>query len=114
VRLGPRFSQTRVVNGVRATAIVEVVCFEPGRALTLRGGAKGVQVQIAYRLRPAQGGTEVELECEVWGRGVMRVLTPVILQYVERLEGDHLERLARALGPTPVPTRAAPEARAQA
>lgn len=106
VGLGARFSQTRVVNGICVTAIVEVVRFEPARVLAMRGGAKGVEVELRYTLLPAPGGTRIELDVEVCGRGMMRVLTPLILQYVEREEGDHLDRLARALGPIALPAAA--------
>lgn len=106
VQLGTRFAQTRVVNGVSATAVARVVDFDAPRRLALRGGAKGVEVEFRYTLLPAPGGTRVELTCDVEGKGVMKVFNPLILQFVEREEGAHLDRLAEVLGPTALPPAA--------
>src|SRR5687767_10711193 len=62
VRTGTRFRETRRMFGREATVEMEVQAFDPPRSYAIGCDSCGARYRTQMRFRPAQGGTEIEME----------------------------------------------------
>jgi carbon monoxide dehydrogenase subunit G len=95
---GTRLRETRTMHGKEATAELEVVEHERPHRHVVVADVHNIRVQYAYRFEREGDGTRVSLSCRVEGRGIKRVLAPLVAAVMKREDGDHLERLRAAIG----------------
>ena len=95
--VGTRLRETRIVNGKEAQAELEIVEYEPPQRYAVRNETMGVETIYRYQLTPEKGGTRVDLVCEVKANGLKKVVVPLVVTMLKKEDGDHLERLKRAL-----------------
>jgi hypothetical protein len=53
-----------IKNGKEEQSELEVVEYEPGRKYAVRNVTQGITTIYTYSLRPADGGTQISLDCE--------------------------------------------------
>jgi carbon monoxide dehydrogenase subunit G len=97
VGVGTRYRETRLMNGKAEQAELEVVDYVPGEKYAMRNLTAGIETVYRYTFRPEGGGTRVDLACEVRARGLKKLLLPLVVSILKREDGDHLQRVKRAL-----------------
>ena len=97
LRVGTRFRETRIMHGKPHTTDLELIAFDPEAGFTMRSVQEGIQVTYSYEIRAADRGSCVTLRCEVEGRGVKRLLAPVVAAFMAKMDGDQLHRLRAAM-----------------
>lgn len=97
MQAGSRLREVRVVNGKEATAELEVRAYERPSRYVVGVFQEGIDVEYTFVCRPEAGGTRVDLSCTVEGRGLKRVMAPLVAGLMKREDGDHLERLKAAM-----------------
>lgn len=95
--VGSKLRETREMKGERHTTELEVVRFDRPRRFGVRNETKGVEVVYEYLFEPSRGGTEILLECRLAASGFRRFLLPVVAKVLQKEDGEHLERLKRAI-----------------
>ena len=95
--VGTRFRETRMMNGKEAVAELEVVGFEPGQRYAVRNVTEGITSTYTYTFSPADGGTAIDLECEVTAGGLKKLMVPVVASILKKEDGDHLQQLKAAM-----------------
>ena len=98
IGIGTRIRETREVRGKRATTELEIIGHEPPNKFAVLAEVSNIRVVYSYRFEAADDGTDVVMECSVNGRGIKRLLTPLVANVLKREDGDHLRRLAAAMG----------------
>lgn len=93
VQAGTQFRETRIVNGQEATAVLNVVAWEPNRKYSVANETNGVEVTCHYSFIPQNEGTRVNLVCNVTAGGLKKALVPVVTAVMKKEDGDHLEHL---------------------
>ena len=97
VGVGTRYRETRLMNGKEAHAELEVVDYEPGQKYAMRNLTEGIETVYRYTFHPEAGGTRVNLVCEVKAGGLKKLMLPLVVSVLKREDGDHLQRLKKAL-----------------
>ena len=59
--------------------------------------AEGFRVEYRYELEPVGERTRVTLIADISASGLKKLMTPVVKRIIEKMDGDHLERLAAAM-----------------
>ena len=95
--VGTRYRETRLMNGKEAHAELEVVEYEPGQKYAMRNLTEGIETVYRYTFHPEAGGTRVDLVCEVKANGLKKLMLPMVVSVLKREDGDHLQRLKKAL-----------------
>ena len=75
---------------------LNVSSFEPPSRLGLHVEAKVMKGDLSFRLAPNSAGTEVTYEAQMWGKGLMRLMTGMMNRMMAAEDDDILDRL-RAL-----------------
>jgi hypothetical protein len=97
LELGTRVERVASFMGRRIEYVLEVVRFEPGRALEMRAVRSPFPMLVSYVVEEARDSSIVSLRVEGGPGGPMRVLHPLMVWQVRRnLRGD-LDRLRRVL-----------------
>lgn len=97
VRVGTRYRETRLMNGKEESAELEVAAYNPHETYAVKNETAGVKTMYRYTFRPEAGGTRVDLVCEVRAGGIKKLLLPLVVSVLKREDGDHLQRLKKAL-----------------
>jgi hypothetical protein len=97
VRPGTRFRETRVVHGKPHTTDMALVAFDPESGFVMRAETSGIEVTYTYEVSALDGGSRVALRCEVRGRGLKRLVAPLVAMEMAKMDGDQLERLRAAM-----------------
>ena len=97
VGVGTRYRETRLMNGKEAHAELEVVEYEPGQKYAVRNLTEGIETVYRYTFHPEAGGTRVDLVCEVKASGLKKLMLPLVASVLKKEDGDHLQRLKKAL-----------------
>jgi len=61
IGIGTRFRETRVMFGKKATEVMEIVAFDPGKAYRVKANSCGNEYLSEFRFEPKDGGTEVTM-----------------------------------------------------
>ena len=97
VRVGTHYRETRLMNGKDQHAELEVVAYEPDQKYAIKNVTEGIETVYSYTFRPEPNGTRVDLVCEVKAGGVKRLMLPMVVSILKKEDGDHLQRLKKAL-----------------
>lgn len=97
VGTGTRFRETRVVNGKEAQTELTVIAYQPPRHYGVSAEQSGVTVTYTYTLVPENGGTRVQLQANITGGGLKKLVLPVVASIMKREDGNHLENLKTAV-----------------
>lgn len=96
VRVGTRYRETRLMNGKEAQAELEVVDFEPGQRYVMKNVTEGIETIYRYTFKQENGGTRVDLVCELSASGLKKLMLPMVASILKKEDGDHLQRLKQA------------------
>ena len=94
---GTKFNETRKVGKREHTATLEITEFEPRSRYAGTVDQMGVRGTYLYEFEDRDGGTRVHLTATVETRGLMKLMTRFVVKSMEKLDGDHLDRLKTAL-----------------
>ena len=97
VRVGTRFRETRLMNGKEQYAELEVVACEPNQKYAMKNVTEGIETVYRYTFHPEADGTRVDLVCEVKAGGLKKLMLPLVVSILKKEDGDHLQRLKKAL-----------------
>ena len=97
VRVGTRYRETRLMNGKETHAELEVVAYEPNQKYAMRNVTDGIETVYRYTFQPEAGGTRMDLVCEVKAGGLKKLMLPLVVFILKKEDGDHLQRLKKAL-----------------
>jgi hypothetical protein len=97
VRVGTRYRETRLMNGKEESTELEVVAYDPHESYAMKNETSGIQTVYRYVFQPQAGGTRVDLVCEVGAGGLRKLFVPLVVAVLKREDGDHLQRLKKAL-----------------
>ncbi|MEZ4729778.1 MAG: SRPBCC family protein [Caldilineaceae bacterium] len=97
VGLGTRFRETRLIQGREATAEIEVTGYEPPRRYAATSVANGITVTYHYTFTPEKAGTRVTLHAEATAGGLKKLVLPLVISFMKREDGDHLQQLKAAV-----------------
>ena len=75
----------------------EVVEYQPGQKYAMKNLTEGIETVYRYTFHPEAGGTRVDLVCEVKVSGLKKLMLPLVASILKREDGDHLQRLKKAL-----------------
>ncbi|MCI4371198.1 MAG: SRPBCC family protein [Thermoplasmata archaeon] len=97
--LGTSWQETRLAGKRTMQSTLRVSAFHPPGHLALEVDSKPMKGQISFALVPKEGGTEVRYEAQMWGKGLMRLMTGTINRMMAQEDSDILDRLeARVQG----------------
>lgn len=96
-RLGTRYRETRLMNGREQHAELEVVAYEPNHRYAMKNVTGGIETVYRYTFQPEADGTRVDLACEVEAGGLKKLMLPIVVSILKKEDGDHLQRLKKAL-----------------
>ena len=97
VRVGTRYRETRLMNGREQHAELEVVAYEPNQKYAMKNVTEGIETVYQYTFHPEANGTRVDLVCEVRAGGLKKFMLPMVASILKKEDGDHLQRLKKAL-----------------
>jgi Polyketide cyclase / dehydrase and lipid transport len=97
VRVGTRYRETRLMGGQEHQTELEVVEFDPSRKYAMQNINDGIETVYRYHIQPERDGTRIALVCEVKAKGIKKLLLPVVISILKKEDGDHLQRLKKAL-----------------
>ena len=95
-RLGTSWQETRKAGNRIMQSMISVSSYQPPSALGLHVEAKAMKGDLSFRLAPNSAVTEVTYEAQMWGRGLMRLMTGMMNRMMAAEDDDILDRL-RAL-----------------
>ena len=95
LRTGSRIGRRRTVDANTVEGEGEIDVCRPPKEFSIRGEAKGLRLETHWRLKPDDGGTQVEYECRVEGSGLASLIVKPVLEALRRADADHLDRLRR-------------------
>ncbi|NUM44254.1 MAG: SRPBCC family protein [Anaerolineales bacterium] len=97
LRVGTKYRETRMMNGKEQSTELEVVAFDPHHAYGMKNVTSGIESVYRYHFQAENNGTRVNLVCEVIAKGFKKLLTPLVASILKKEDGDHLQRLKKAL-----------------
>jgi uncharacterized protein YndB with AHSA1/START domain len=95
--VGTRYQETRIMQGKEQHSELEIVAFEPPHDYSMMNVTEGITTTYHYHLQTEQSGTRVSLVCQVEGKGVKKLLLPVVVAVLKKEDGDHLQRLKQVM-----------------
>ena len=96
--VGTKVREVRRMLGRRLELVWTVTEYEPNRRIVFDWRGKRMDVTGAVRFEPVEGGTRVSTHNDIRGRGVFRLLEPLIDAAVRREERTIFERLRGNFG----------------
>jgi uncharacterized protein YndB with AHSA1/START domain len=99
LRTGARVKQVLKLGGSELVLDLELIRYEPPRAVQSRTETNGVKLTITYDLAPAGAGTKVTQTVEAKAASLTaRMLIPVVAGRLEKKVTTDLERLRGVVG----------------
>ena len=95
--VGSRLREVRVINGKESIAELEVRAFDRPGTHAMGSAVEGIDVHYEFRYVAVDGGTRVDLVATVTGKGLKKVMAPLVAAFLKREDGKHLEHLRDAL-----------------
>ena len=97
VGVGTKFLETRRVGKKEHTVTLEITDFEEGRKYAGTVEAAGIRGTYTYRFEPRGDETEVKLVAEIHGKGIAKLMLPLVKRAMLKSDGAQLERLRDAV-----------------
>lgn len=97
VGVGTKFRETRRIGKKKHTVTLEITDFEEGRKYAGTVDAAGIRGTYTYRFEPRGDETEVNLVAEIEGRGLAKLMVPLVKRSMIKQDGAQLERLRNAV-----------------
>ncbi|MBV7328239.1 SRPBCC family protein [Chloroflexi bacterium TSY] len=97
VGLGTRFRETRLMNGQETTYEIDVTRFDPPQHYSATSSQSGITTTFHYNLKPENDGTRIDLKAEVSGNGLKKLMVPMVIGFMKKHDGDHLQNLKSAV-----------------
>lgn len=97
VRVGTRYRETRMMNDKEQHAELEVIAYEPNQKYAMKNVTEGIETVYRYTFHPEADGTRLDLLCEVRAGGLKKLMLPMVVSILKKEDGDHLQRLKKAL-----------------
>jgi hypothetical protein len=97
VGVGTRYRETRLMNGKEEQAELKIVDFEPYQKYAMKNVTEGIETIYRYTFQPEEGGTRVNLTCELSARGVKKLMLPIVASILKKEDGDQLEMLKKVM-----------------
>ena len=97
VGVGTRYRETRLMDGRERQAELDVVAYEPDQKYAMKNVTEGIETVYRYTFHPETDGTRVDLHCEVKAGGLKKLMLPLVASILKKEDGDHLQRLKKAL-----------------
>lgn len=92
-RLGTSWQETRKAGKRMMQSTLTVSSFEPPSKLGLHVEGSVMKGDMSFHLAPKSAGTEVTYEAEMWGKGLMRLMTGTMNRMMAAEDNDILDRL---------------------
>ena len=96
-RVGTRYRETRSMNGKEHHTELEVASYEPNQVYAMKNVTEGIETIYRYNFQPESNGTRVDLVCEVKAGGFKKLMLPLVVSILKKEDGDHLQRLKKAI-----------------
>ncbi|WP_181349094.1 SRPBCC family protein [Thalassobacillus sp. CUG 92003] len=94
VREGFQFKETREIRGRKASAVIEVVSYEPNKKYTVRSEQSGIEVIYHYAFLETTVGTKIDFTGELMTKGFRNyMLKPLIKKIIKKEDQHHLEHV---------------------
>ena len=97
VRVGTRYRETRLMRGKEEQAELDVVAYEPNQTYAVKNVTQGIETIYRYEFRAEANGTRADLVCEVTASGAKKLLLPLVVSELKKVDGDHLRNLKKVL-----------------
>lgn len=98
MRVGSKFRETRRIKGKEHSAVIEVTEHAPPHRHAASATMMGVTATYHYTFSPHGDGTKIDMKADVHGRGLAKLLVPMVLSTMKKQDGDQLARLKAAMG----------------
>ncbi len=92
VALGAVWKETRVEGKRTVTADIEVKQLVPNKKLDLHVTAGAFEMDLVFRLTARGKATTLDYDCHGHGKGLMGLMTGIIMKHVEKNDDDFLRR----------------------
>ncbi|WP_235858122.1 SRPBCC family protein [Sutcliffiella cohnii] len=98
VQPGTKFKETREIRGRKASAIIEIVEYEPPNTYSVKSESNGLKVVYRYFFENTAEGTKVTYTGDIYTTGIMMKLSkPIIKKILQKEDGDHLKQLKKVI-----------------
>ena len=97
VSVGTRFRETRVASGREGQAEMTVTAYGPPHRYSTAFAVAGYEAAYNYLLKAEDSGTRVKLEFVLGGRGLRRLMVPIVGWVMKRHDKDQLASLKAAI-----------------
>lgn len=98
LKVGTRYRETRLMNGRSATAELEVTAYDKEAGIySVTSEQSGISATYHYTFKPENGGTRINLVCEASGKGLMKLMVPLVVRVMKKEDGEHLRHLKAAM-----------------
>jgi hypothetical protein len=97
IGVGTRFRETRLMRGKEEHAELEVIASEPNQKYAVKNVTEGIETVYRYAFHPEANGTRGNLVCDVKASGAKKLMLPLVVAALKKEDGDHLQRLKKAL-----------------
>ena len=97
VSVGTRFRETRVARGREGQAEMEVTAYDPPHRYSTVFADGDYEANYHYSFKAEDSGTQVELECVVGGRGLKKLMVPIVAWAMKRQDENQLKSLKAAM-----------------
>src|SRR3989475_6182837 len=92
-QLGTSWQETRKAGNRVMQSTLSVSTFERPSKLRLHVEVKTIKGDLRFRLVPESTRTEVTYEAQMWGKGLMRLMTGTMNRMMAEEDNDILDRL---------------------
>lgn len=97
IRLGGRGTEVRRFMGRKLELAWEITQYEPGRGYGYRYPGGPIPLETAFALEPDPRGTRLICTTDLRPRGLLKLLTPLILREAKREDAENFRRLKQAI-----------------
>ena len=95
--VGTRFREKRTVGERRGHIEMEVTAYDPPRRYSTAFAQGGYKATYNYTFRAEDSGTRVDLVCMVSGRGLKKLMVPIVAMAMRRWDKKQLASLKEAI-----------------
>jgi Polyketide cyclase / dehydrase and lipid transport len=99
IHIGSRFHQVRTIPAHREESL-EVIEFEEGRKLTIRGTLNTLPAQLSYELQPVGIATVLTNTVDLSTSGPLSLLAPIATRQIKSAVAANLDTLKKILEAT--------------
>lgn len=98
VGVGTQFKETREIRGKEASAVIEIVDFQPNDRYSVKSELEGLETIYHYTFNEQGEETKVHFDCEIKASTFkMKLVKPLFKIIMKKEDGDHLKHLKDAM-----------------